>query len=162
MEGLNKLCLYPCTIYPSMHGLSSVAASHSRSKLKNPKPMGDHSNINNGTDRLPHFKPIILPPYISPKPLFLPKIVTLSPIFFPPCPIQNFGNFSLRDPKLAGIWKKKKKKCAQIPHNMAFVTERSAIFCLACTCLFEGHVAPSNMLELGKFCILETESCNLS
>ena len=38
MEGLNKLCLRPCTWdheYPSMHGLSSISASWSRSKLKN-------------------------------------------------------------------------------------------------------------------------------
>ena len=49
-----------------------------------------------------------------------------------------------------------------MPHIfMAFVTEGTLIFCLACTCLFEGNVAPSNTAEAGKFCILETESCNL-
>ena len=88
IEGLNKLCLCPCTWdheYSSMHGLSSISASWSRSKLwrtKNTKPMGDHSHINNGTHRLPHIWPFIFTPYISPKPLFLPKIVTQSPIFF--------------------------------------------------------------------------------
>ena len=38
MEGLNKLYLCPCTgdhEYPRMHGLSSISASWSRSKLKN-------------------------------------------------------------------------------------------------------------------------------
>ena len=60
--------------YPSMHGLSSISASWSRSKLKtkNTKPMWDHSHINNDTHRLPHTDPIFSPPHISPKnPLFL-------------------------------------------------------------------------------------------
>ena len=43
---------------------------------------------------------------------------------------------------------------------MAFVTERPPIFCLAHTCLFQRNVAHSNT-EAIKFCILETESCNL-
>ena len=47
------------------------------------------------------------------------------------------------------------------PIFMAFVTERPPIFCLACTCL-RGMLLPQiRSAEAGKFCILETESCNL-
>ena len=69
MEGLNKLCLCPCTWdheYPSMHaGLSSIAASRSRSKL-----------APTATLLTAYFDPLH-----QPKPLFLPKIVTHIPIF---------------------------------------------------------------------------------
>ena len=56
MEGLNKLFYVHVHENPSMHGLSSISASWSRSKLKtkNTKPMWDHSHINNDTHRLPH------------------------------------------------------------------------------------------------------------
>ena len=46
------------------------------------------------------------------------------------------------------------------PIFMAFVTERPPIFCLACKCL-RGMLLPQTRSEAGKFCILETESCNL-
>ena len=47
------------------------------------------------------------------------------------------------------------------PILMAFVTERHPIFCLACTCL-RGMLLPQiRSAEAGKFCILETKSCNL-
>ena len=135
MEGLNKLCL---SIYLrpwiSKHAWAKFNRGQSvqvqAQDTKNPKPMGDHSHINNGTHRLPHIWPLIFTPYISPKPLFLPKIVTQSPIFFHT--VQNFGNFSLKDPKSAGIWE---KGTQMPPIFMAFVTERPPIFCLACTCL---------------------------
>ena len=45
---------------------------------------------------------------------------------------------------------------------MAFVTERPPIFCLACTHVcFRGMLLPQTQSEARKFCILETESCNL-
>ena len=72
--------------------------------------------------------------------------------------VQNFGNCSLKDPKSAG---KKGNQCTVfLSFFMAFVTERPPVFCLACMQVFEGNVAASNT-EAGKFCILETESCNL-
>ena len=47
------------------------------------------------------------------------------------------------------------------PIFISFVTERPYIF-LPCMHMFERSVAPSNTsAEAGKFCILETESCNL-
>ena len=47
------------------------------------------------------------------------------------------------------------------PIFMAFVTERLPIFCLACTCLSGMLLLPQTWSEAGKFCTLETESCNL-
>ena len=47
------------------------------------------------------------------------------------------------------------------PIFMAFVTARPPIFCLACTCLRGMLLPQTRSAEAGKFCILETESCNL-
>ena len=160
MEGLNKLCL---SIYLrpwiSKHAwANSIAASRSRSKLKtlNPKPMGDQSHKNNGTRRLSHFWPLIFTPYISQKPLFLPKIVSQSPLFFPHCP--KFVKLFTQRPQIG--WNLR-KRYPNAPIFMAFVTERLPIFCLACTCLRRMLLPQTRCAETGKFCILETELCNL-
>ena len=48
-----------------------------------------------------------------------------------------------------------------MPHIfMAFVTEGTLIVCLACTCLFEGYVAPLNTVRSWKILYSRTESCN--
>ena len=53
------------------------------------------------------------------------------------------------------------RKCIQIHLIfMAFATERSPIFCLACAC-FRELLLPQTRSEAGKFYILETESYNL-
>ena len=118
--------------------------------------MGDHSHINNGTHRLSHFWPLIFTPYISHKPLFFTKnCLPKSSFFFHT--VQNFGNFSLKDPKSAGIWEKGNQ---MPPIFMAFVTERPAIFCLACTCLRGMLLPQTRSADAGKCCILETKSCN--
>ena len=48
------------------------------------------------------------------------------------------------------------------PIFMAFVTERPPIFlpCIHMVCL-RGMLLPQTRSEAGKFCILETELCNL-
>ena len=149
MEGLNKLCLRTCTWeheYPSIHGLSSIAAGQSRSKLKNLeyKPKGDHSHFNNGMHR--HATPLTL--------YFIPLHQPKNPVFKKNChpksyffyTVQNFGNCSLKDPKLAGIWE---KGTQMTPLFMAFVVERSPFF-LPCIHMFEGNVAPSNTVRSWK------------
>ena len=99
----------------------------------------------------------LFPPLTSAKKtLFLPKIVSQSPLFFHT--VKNFGNFSLKDPKSAGIWE---KGTQMPPIFMAFVTTRPPIFCLACTCLRGMLLPQTRSAEAGKLCILETESCNL-
>ena len=70
--------------------------------------------------------------------------------------VQNFGNFSLKDPKLAGIWEK--KLC---PYFYGFCHWRTPISCLACTYLRGMLLPQTRSAEAGKFCILETESYNL-
>ena len=115
-----------------MHGLSSISASWSRSKLKtkNTKPMWYHSYINNDTHRLPHIWPYIFTPLHQPKtPVFAKNCHPKSH-----CPsVQNFGNFSLKDLLSAGIWEKGYPNAAYFV--MAFVTERPPIF-LPCIHMF--------------------------
>ena len=78
--------------------------------------MGNLSHINNGTHNwLPHFWPFIFTPYII-QAYFYQK---LSPFFFHT--VQNFGNFSLKDPYPAGIWE---KGTQMPPIFMDFVTEK--------------------------------------
>ena len=102
--------------------------------------MGDHSH--NGTHRLSHFVTNCLP----------------KSSIFSTYTVQNFGNFSLKNPKSTGIWE---KGTQAPPIFIAFVTERPPIFCLACTCL-RGMLLPQiQSAEAGKLCILETEWCNL-
>ena len=120
-----------------MHGLSSISASWSRSKLKtkNTKP------INGGSltykqwyaptaTHLTLGRPIFSPPYISPKPLFLQKIVTQSPIFATLSRILEI--FHSKTPNELEF-KKKIPKCRLF--FMAFVTERPPIF-LPCIHMF--------------------------
>ena len=109
----------------------------------------DHSR---GTHQLPHFWPLILTSYISQKPLFLPKNCHPKSCFFY-CP--KFWKLFTQRPQIG--WK---KGTQMPPIFMAFVTERPPIFCLACKSL-RGMLLPQTRSEAGKFCILETESCNL-
>ena len=144
LEGLNKLCLCPCTWeheYPRMHGLSSISASWSRSKLKNKEYQTNGGSLTYKQWYAPtatHLT-LYLTPYISPKPMFLPKIVTQSPIFFTLSRILEI--FHSKTPNRLEF---EKKVLKMPPIFMAFVTERPPIFCLAYTCLFQGNVAPSN------------------
>ena len=118
--------------------------------------MGDHSHINNGMHRLPHIWPFIFTPYICPKPLFLPKIVTQSPFFHI---VQNFGNFSLEDPNRLEF-EKKVPKCPLLLWLLSLKVVFFALHSLHMVCL-RGMLLPQTRSEAGKFCILETESCNL-
>ena len=117
-----------------MHGLSSISASWSRSKLKtkNTKPMGDHSHINNDTHRLPHIWPYIFtpPPTSAQNPCFCQK---LSPkvLFLSHCP--EFWKFFTQRPLIELEFEKKVPKCRLF--FMAFVTERPPIF-LPCIHMF--------------------------
>ena len=70
--------------------------------------------------------------------------------------VQNFGNFSLKDHKSAGIWEK-----SYAPYFYGFCHWRTPISCLACTYLRGMLLPQTRSAEAGKFCILETESCNL-
>ena len=47
------------------------------------------------------------------------------------------------------------------PIFMAFVTERPLFFALHTHVCLRGVLLPQTRSEAGKFCILETESCNL-
>ena len=112
--------------------------------------MGDHTH---GTHQLPRLWPLILTPYISQKPLFLSTNCHPKSCFFPHCP--KFWKLFTQRPQIG--WK---KGTQMPPIFMAFVTERPPIFCLACKCL-RGMLLPQTWSEAGKFCILETELCNL-
>ena len=70
--------------------------------------------------------------------------------------VQNFGNCSLKDPKSAG---KRVPKCPLFLIWLLSLKDPQ-FFCLACKCL-RGMLLPQTRSEAGKFCILETESCNL-
>ena len=101
------------------------------------------------------FDPLFSPLTSAEKPCFCQKFPK-SFFFFHT--VQNFANYSLKDPKSVGIW----EKGTQMPLIfMAFVTERPLIFYLACTCLRGILLPQTRSAEAGKFCILETESCNL-
>ena len=117
--------------------------------------MGDHSHINNGTHRLPHIWPFIFTPYISPKPLFLPKIVSQSPIFFTLSRILEI--FHSKAPNRLEF-EKKVPKCPQFLWRLSL--KDPLFFALHTHGLFEGNVAQTQS-EAGKFCIIQTESCNL-
>ena len=92
----------------------------------------DHSHINNDTHRLPHIRPYIFTPYISPKPLFLPKIVTQShSVTLSKCP--EFWKFVTQ--RLLIGWNLRKRYPNAAYFVMAFVTERPPIF-LPCIHMF--------------------------
>ena len=145
----------PCTCdheYPSMHGLSSIVASCFRCKLKNLEFQTNGGSLMwyapTTTPLTPYFNPLHQPK----NPVFTKK---LSPkvLFFPHCP--KFRKLFTQRPQIG--WK---KGTQMPPIFMAFATERPPIFCLACKCL-RGMLLPQTWSEAGKFCILETESCNL-
>ena len=104
---------------------------------------------------LPHFWSLILTPYISQTPpVFINNCHSKSYFFHT---VQNFGNFSLKDPKSARIW----EKGTQMPLFLWLLSLKDPhIFCLACMCV-RGMLLPQTRSEAGQFCILETESCNL-
>ena len=131
-----------------MHGLSSISASWSRSKLitKNTKPMGDHSHINNDTHRLPHIWPyIFIPPTSAQNPCFCQK---LSPkvLFLLHCP--DFWKFFTLRPLIGWNLRKKYPNAAYFLWLLSL--KDPLFFCLAYTCLFEGNVAPSNTVRSWK------------
>ena len=98
------------------------------------------------------FDPLFYPLHQPKNPVFTKK---LSPkvLFFPHCP--KFWKLFTQRPQIG--W----KKGTYMPSIfMAFVTERPPIFCLACKCL-RGMLLSQTRSEAGKFCILETDSCNL-
>ena len=72
-------------------------------------------------------------------------------------PVQNFGHFSLKGPKSAGIWEQK----LMPPILMAFVTERPLFLALHAHVWEECCSLKHGPAGAGKLCILETESCNL-
>ena len=120
--------------YPSIHGLSSISASWSRSKLKtkNTKPMWDHSHINNDTHLLPHIRPYIFTPLHQPKTPFLPKTVTQShSVTLSKCP--EFWKFFTQRPLIG--WNLRKRYPNAAYFVMAFVIERPPIF-LPCIHMF--------------------------
>ena len=94
--------------------------------------------------------------YISPKPLFLPKIVTQSPIFSH-CP--EFWKFFTQRPLIG--WNLR-KRYPNVPNFCGVCHWKTPYFldCIHMVCL-RGMLLPQTQSEAGKFCILETESCNL-
>ena len=130
-----------------MHGLSSISASWSRSKLKtkNTKPMWDHSHINNDTHRLPHIWPYIFTPLHQPKtPVFAknchPKSQCHTVYFitsWSKCP--EFWKFFTQRPLIG--WNL--RKGTQMPPILLWLLSLKdpLFFYLAYTCLFEGNVA---------------------
>ena len=107
-----------------MQGLSSIVASRSRCNLKNLDFQTNGGSLTwyaPTATRLTHY----FNPLHQPKnPLFTKSCHPKSYFFHT---VQNFGNFSLKDPKSAVI-EKKVPKC--LLFIMAFVTERPPIFCL--------------------------------
>ena len=156
MEGLNKLCLWPCTSdheYASMHGLGSIVTSRSRPKLKIPNQWGI-THINSGTYWLRHFWPFIFSLHQIKTPVFTKNCRPKSNFFHI---VQNFRNVSLKDLKWAGIW----EKGTQMPPILWLLSLKYPLyFCLACTWLREMLLCQTQS-EFRKFCILETESWNL-
>ena len=127
-------------------------ASRFRCKLKNLQFQTNGGSLTwytpTATPLTPYFNPLHQPQ----TPVFTKK---LSPkvLFFPHC--SKFWKLFTQTPQIG--WK---KGTQMPPIFMAFVTERPQIFCLACKCL-RGMLLPQTWSEAGKFCILETESCNL-
>ena len=125
-------------------------------ELRTPNQWGNHSHINNGTHLLPHIWPFIFTPNISPKPLFLPKIVTRSPIFFA---LSRILEIFLSKATNRLEFEKKVPKC---PLFLWLLWLKDPLF-LPCIHMvyLRGMLLPQTRSEAGKFCILETESCNL-
>ena len=53
------------------------------------------------------------------------------------------------------------EKKSYVPYFYGFCHWKTPISCLACTCLRGMLLSQTRSAEAGKFCILETESCNL-
>ena len=125
-------------------------------ELRTPNQWGNHSHISNGTHRLPHIWPFVFTPNISPKPLFLPKIVTQSPSFFTLPRILEI--FLSKTPNRLEF----EKKVPKCPLFLWLLWLKDPYFlpCIHMVCL-RGMLLPQTRSEAGKFCILETESCNL-
>ena len=151
MEGLNKLCLCPRRPtwdheYQSMHGVSSISASRSRQgpSSRTPNQWGNHSHINNGTHRLPH----------QPKTHVFTKNCHPKSYFFH-CPEfwKFFSQRTLIDWNL-------RKRYPNVPYFYGFCDWKTPYFlpCIHMVCL-RGMLQTGS--AAGKFCILETEPCNL-
>ena len=84
-------------------------------------------------------------PYISPKPLFLPNIVTRSPIFFTLSRILEI--FHSKTPNRLEF----EKKVPKCPLFLWLLSLKDPLFFALYTHgLFEGNVAPSNMVRNWK------------
>ena len=134
-----------------MHGLSSIVASRFRCKLKNLEFQTNGGSLTwyapTATPLIPYFNPLHQPK----TPVFTKKLSpNLKSCFFHT--VQNFGNCSLKDLKSAG------KRYPNAPYFYGFCHWKTPFFCLACKCLRGMSQTRS---EAEKFCILETESCNL-
>ena len=143
-----------------MHGLSSISASWSRSKLKTKKtkPMWDHSHINNDTHRLPHIWPYIFTPLHQPK----------TPVFAKNCHPKSQCH-TVQVSRILEIFHSK------TPNRLEFEKKvpKYRLFCYGfchwkTPYFFALHIhvclrgmLPQTRSEAGKFCILETESSNL-
>ena len=125
-------------------------------ELRTPNQWGNHSHISNGTHQLPHIWPFIFTPNISPKPLFLPKIVTQSPVFFTLSRILEI--FLSKTPNRLEFGKKV-PKCPLF--LWLLLLKDPLLFALHTHVCLRGMLLPQTRSEAGKFCILETESCNL-
>ena len=89
--------------------------------------------------------------------MFLPKIVTQSPIFFSHCP--EFWKFFTQRPLIGWNLRKMVPKC---PLFLWLLSLKDPLyFALQTHVCFRGILLPQTQSEARKFCILETESCNL-
>ena len=138
-----------------MHRLSSIVASRFRCKLKNLEFQTNGGSLTWYTPTATPLTPYFNPPSLhQPKSPFLPKNCHPKSCFFHT--VQNFGNCSLKDPKSAG---KKVPKCPLFLKLLSLKDPQ--FFALHASHGLRGMLLPQTRSEAGKFCILETESCNL-
>ena len=102
------------------------------------------------------FDPLFSPPTSAQNPCFYQK---LSPkvLFFSHCP--EFWKFFSERPLIG--WNLR-KRYPNVPYFYGFCDWNTPYFlpCIHMVCL-RGMLLPQTRSEAGKFCILETESCNL-
>ena len=158
MEGLNNCVYYVHVLetmnshYSSMHGLSRGQSFQGpSSRTQNPKPMGSHSLINNLTHWL---KPLFWPLTSAKNPCFYQKLSPKLPLS---STLSKFWKFFTQRPQIEWNLRKMYRKCPLF--LWLFVNERPPIP-LPCMC-FRGILLRQTRSEAGKFCICETESCNL-
>ena len=144
-----------------MHGLSSISASWSRSKLKtkNTKPMWDHSH---------NYKQWYTPTATHLTLYFHPLHQPKTPVFAKNCHPKSQCHtvqvsrileiFHSKTPNRLEF-KKKVPTCHLFCYGFCH-WKTPYFFALHTFCLFEGNVAQTRS-EAGKFCILKTESSNL-